>query len=181
MSLLITNPFQPGTLLSIPSKTTTTTPTTVFVAPSYYPPYRQKLPDSYNVNTNEETFDLITKYYRYVTLDKWLPKENKLKYVLKHLVGGSANEPIAVNKNADVSKIPFDSDVNVVNNKIEYIRRNVLKNENMYKILKKYLNSNDKRISWVDLVDKNRDDINTIKKELRDIIGRYLVVKLQNM
>ena len=90
----------------------------------------------------------ITKIFYYKFLDKWIYKNKHSKRVLGYLKVANGNVSLVDNLNQldDYSK----NDRDVVESKIRYIEKHLLKTEDVYRILQKFVEQT--RISWCLLV-----------------------------
>lgn len=123
--------------------------------------------DSCNIENIKE--DLSHLYY-YKLLDKWLYEDNKSKSVLKylHIADGKVRLISNVEKTDDVSKNTQE----IIDKKVEYIENNVLSQDEIVKILVRFVEST--RISWCELSEHGflvREAITkTLKNKLRRLV-----------
>lgn len=103
---------------------------------------------SLDLNRDPNLHQMMTKYFYYKTLDKWLKKEKDMLELLNYLkVTDKGIEVVEPEKNNS----QYDNQL-VVDKKVDFIENNVLSKDDIYNILKKYVRETN--TNWYDLEEK---------------------------
>lgn len=119
---------------------------------------------SLDLNRDSKLHNMMTKYFYYKTLDKWLKKENDMLELLNYLKVTDKGIDV-INKVEEYnSNTPSGENQQNIDKKIEFIEKNVLSKEDIYRILKKYVRETS--TNWYDLEEKGTYFIKEIIKKL---------------
>lgn len=166
---IIVPSLTPG-IVQLPPSIVNLTPGTVTLTPGFLvPEYKFPLPQHLDLNQQEETHNMLTKYYYYRTLDDWL--WNDMNNILGYLVVNNNNVNLIKNLK-DYSNTNTKSDTQEsTEKKIDFIEKNILSLESMRKLLKKFVKESG--IKWTDM-SKNH-------YFLKKVIRKYLSAKMKVM
>ena len=130
------------------------------------------LPNEYNLNADVNVHKQVTKFFYYLTLDKWLLSD--MINILGFFVHDGKNVSI-INNISDYREDAASKDSKeVIEKKVEYIEKYILTEDTMHRILNK-LTKDVKEINWYDM-HKNKYIVKDyIHKKLRRILKRTLL------
>lgn len=129
------------------------------------------LPTYLDMNVNPDTWQMMSKYYYYKTLDDWLWEDSEVKDVLNYIKVSDKSVDV-LNSMSDYKESNSSKDTQSIHEmKVNFIEKHVLDVENVVKLLKKFIRETN--IKWVDL-GKNSYFV-------KDLIKRYLKQKIQYM
>lgn len=128
---------------------------------------------SLDLNRDSKLQQMMTKYFYYKTLDKWLKREKDMLNILNYLKITDRGVELINNIN-DYKSNNTDKDTqNNIDKKVDYIEKNIFSKDDMHNILKKYVKET--TTNWYDLEDKATFFIkeiikNFIKNKLKEAI-----------
>ncbi|AYV81958.1 MAG: hypothetical protein Harvfovirus86_3 [Harvfovirus sp.] len=130
------------------------------------------LPPYLDLNKDERTFKIQSKYFMFKTLDKWIYDD--MLDLLNYFVVDSTGKVRLISNLAELKTGTVVKDtVDDIEKKIEFIENNILTEGTMYKILKKFVKGTG--INWVDL-HKNEGFVKEgVKDQLKKILNATVV------
>lgn len=123
---------------------------------------------SLDLNRDPELRKMVTKYFYYKTLDKWLKKEKYMLDILNYLKYSNGKVSL-INNISEYNPVNND-DADIIDSKVDFIEKNILDKDDVYNILSKYVRETG--TNWYDLEEKGTFFI-------REIIHKYLEKKLK--
>lgn len=138
------------------------------IVPVVTQPVMFPLHPSLDLNRDPKLHKMMTDYFYYKTLDKWLRREKDMLDLLNYLYATDSKVDV-LNSMNDYKESNIDKDTQAtVDKKIEFIEKHILSKDGIYNILKNYVKETS--TSWYDL-EKNTYFI-------KELIRKYLKKKL---
>lgn len=150
------------TFSTIPPIITTTNPLISF-----------PLHPSLDLNRDSKLHEMMTKYFYYKTLDKWLKKEKDMLDLLNYLRVTDRGVELVNNLNEYKSNVDNDNQQSI-DKKVAFIEKNILSKDDVYHILKKYVKETS--TNWYDLEEKGTY---FIKEIIKNFIKKKLISAIE--
>lgn len=128
---------------------------------SVNPVINYPLHPSLDLNRDSNLHDMMTKYFYYKTLDKWLKYEKDMLELLNYLKIKD-NKVVLIDNLKDL-KVELDNEQYVIDKKVDFIEHNILFKDDIYYILKKFVKETS--TNWYDLEEKGTYFIKEIIKK----------------
>lgn len=123
----------------------------------------------FDLNNDAKLHDMMTKYFYYKTLDKWLKKESDMLTLLSYLKINNGKVSLIDTMSQYNPKSAFDDSPKTIDAKVDFIEKHVLSREDVRNILKRYVRETS--TNWYDLQDKSTYFI-------KEIIKKFIKEKL---
>ena len=131
-----------------------------------------QIPEEYNLNADVSVHKKVTKYFYYLTLDKWLHDE--MIDILGYLSFGGGKVSIISNISEYREDASSRDSKEAIEKKIEYIEKYILTEDTMHRLLNK-LTKEVKNINWYDM-HKNKYVVKEyIHRKLKRIFKKTLI------
>lgn len=132
---------------------------------------------SLDLNRDHKLHEMMTKFFYYKTLDKWLKKEKDMLELLNYLKVTNGN--VELTSPSEQSTANNDNQ-QTIDTKVDFIEKNVLSKDDVYRILKKFIRETS--TNWYDLEEKGTYFVKEIiKKFIKSKFKEALASKRTNM
>lgn len=130
------------------------------------------IPSYLDLNKDERTHKIQSKYFMYKTLDKWIYDD--MLEILNYFIVEPNGTVRLINNLSELKEDTVAKDsVDAIEKKIEFIETHILTERTMHKILKKFVKGTS--ISWVDLHKNERFVKEAIKEQLIKILKETIM------
>lgn len=144
----------------IPSLLTIPTYPNLPIISSVNPIISFPLHPSLDLNKDRKLQEMMTKFFYYKTLDKWLKKEKDMLELLNYLRVTNGNVEVITPEQKNTQG---NDNQQLIDTKVNFIEKNVLSKDDVYRILKKFVRETS--TNWYDLEEKGTYFVKEIIKK----------------